>query len=76
METLNTKGLLPIALDAVVLECRDAAALSDFYIRLLGWKKNHVEENEWTDIISTSGGVKKLPFSKIQTTFRPYGRTS
>lgn len=58
METLNTKGLLPIALDAVVLECRDAAALSDFYIRLIGWRKNHVEENEWTDIISTFGGVK------------------
>lgn len=57
MDTENTNGLLPIELDAVVLECRDAAALSDFYIRLLGWKKNHVEENEWTDI-PTSGGVK------------------
>ena len=54
----NTNGLLPIALDAVILECRDAAALSDFYIRLLGWKKNYVEENEWTDIVPPSGGVK------------------
>ncbi|WP_312430921.1 VOC family protein [Lacrimispora sp.] len=58
MDTENPNGLLPIALDAVVLECRDAAALSDFYIRLLGWRKNHVEENEWTDIISPSGGVR------------------
>ncbi|WP_283608848.1 VOC family protein [Faecalispora anaeroviscerum] len=55
---MNTKGLLPIALDAVVLECKDMAALSDFYIRLLGWKKNYGEEGEWTDIISPSGGVK------------------
>lgn len=58
MNTSDTNGLLPIALEAVILECRDAAALSDFYIRLLGWKKHYVEENEWTDIISTSGGVK------------------
>ena len=55
---MNENGLLPIGLDAVILECRDAAALADFYIRLLGWKKNYVEENEWTDIISPSGGVK------------------
>ncbi|NJP39656.1 VOC family protein [Oscillospiraceae bacterium HV4-5-C5C] len=58
METVNTNGLLPISLDAVVLECKDAAALADFYIRLLGWKKNHVEANEWTDIQSISGGAK------------------
>lgn len=58
MDTSDIKGLLPIALDAVVLECKDAAALSNFYIRLLGWKKNYVEENEWTDIVSPSGGVK------------------
>ena len=58
METLKTKGLLPIELDAVVLECKDVAALSDFYIRLLGWKKNYGDDGEWTDIISPSGGVK------------------
>lgn len=58
METLNTNGLLPIALDAVVLECKDVAALSDFYMRLLGWKKNYGDDGEWADIISPSGGVK------------------
>jgi hypothetical protein len=58
MESLNTKGLLPIALDAVVLECENVAVLSDFYIQLLGWKKNYGENGEWTDIISPSGGVK------------------
>jgi catechol 2,3-dioxygenase-like lactoylglutathione lyase family enzyme len=47
-----------MTLDAVVLECGDAAALSAFYIRLLGWKKNYTEENEWADIVSPSGGVK------------------
>lgn len=55
---MDTNGLLPIALDAVILECRDVTTLSNFYIRLLGWKKNYVEENEWTDIVSPSGGVK------------------
>ncbi len=58
MDTLDRKGLLPIALDAIVLECKDVAALSDFYIRLLGWKKNYEEDDEWIDIISPCGGVK------------------
>lgn len=51
-------GLLPIALDAVVLECPDPAALAAFYIRLLGWKENDVEAGEWVDIVSPIGGVK------------------
>lgn len=50
--------ILPIEFDAVVLECKDVAALSDFYIRLLGWKKNHIEPNEWVDIISPAANVK------------------
>jgi hypothetical protein len=33
---MNMENLLTIALDAVVLDCKDVAALSDFYIRLLG----------------------------------------
>lgn len=55
---MDTKGLLPISLDAVVLECKDVAALSDFYIRLLGWKKNYGEDEEWAEIVSPSGGVQ------------------
>ena len=58
MDTLETKEIFPIEIEAVVLECGDIAALSDFYIRLLGWKKNNIEESNWTDIISPSGGVK------------------
>lgn len=54
---MNTKGLLPISLDAVVLECNDVAALADFYIRLLGWKKNGGEDDEWAEIVAPSGGV-------------------
>ena len=30
-----------IKIDKVVLDCLDPAALSDFYIRLLGWKKGY-----------------------------------
>jgi len=56
-------GLLPISLESVVLECRDIAALSDFYIRLLGWKKADEEEGEWIDILSPSGGVR-IAFQK------------
>jgi catechol 2,3-dioxygenase-like lactoylglutathione lyase family enzyme len=58
MDTADAKALFPIALDAVILECRDVAALSDFYIRLLGWKKNHEGDDEWVEIVSPSSDVK------------------
>ncbi|WRS27979.1 VOC family protein [Oscillospiraceae bacterium MB08-C2-2] len=58
MKKSGTDMMFPIALDAIVLECKDTAALSDFYIRLLGWKKHYAEDSEWKDIISPSGGVK------------------
>lgn len=58
MKESDTNVLPPISLDAVVLECKDVAVLSDFYIRLLGWKKHYGEDNEWADIISPAGGVK------------------
>ena len=55
---MDTENLLPIALDAVVLDCKDVAALSGFYIRLLGWKRNYMEGEEWADISSPAGHVK------------------
>ncbi|MEY8356258.1 VOC family protein [Lachnospiraceae bacterium 54-53] len=63
MDTVNRNPLFPITLNAVVLECSDVIALSDFYIRLLGWKKNYGEDDEWIDIISPSGGTK-IAFQK------------
>jgi len=54
----QSSGAVSIELKTVVLECRDARALADFYIRLLGWQLNDVEEGEWVDIAAPSGGVK------------------
>ncbi|WP_077610208.1 VOC family protein [Clostridium sp. Marseille-P2415] len=70
MEDFNSKELCPIALDAVVLECKDVAVLSDFYIRLLGWEKHYGEDGEWADIISPSGGVK-IAFQKNEAYVPP-----
>jgi catechol 2,3-dioxygenase-like lactoylglutathione lyase family enzyme len=70
MEVLDTKELLHIALDAIVLECKDVDALSEFYIQLLGWKKNYGEDGEWTDIISPSSGVK-IAFQKNEDYISP-----
>ena len=51
-------GLLPMKLNAVVLDCRDVAALSDFYARLLGWKKAPGSSEEWTDLVDPRGGAR------------------
>jgi len=50
--------LFPIKLKAVVLDCRDINALSDFYIRMLGWEKTDDDGYEWIDIAPPSGGTK------------------
>ena len=47
-----------IKLKTVVLDCRDTALLSDFYIRLLGWKRNYAEGDEWIDIAGSESGVR------------------
>jgi len=54
---MDTSALPLISLDVIVLDCRDVAALSDFYIRLLGWTKNPGGSDEWTEIVSPAGGT-------------------
>ncbi len=66
MNISHNPPLLPISLDAVVLECSNVEVLSEFYIRLLGWKKNYGEDEEWVDIISPSGAVK-IAFQRNDT---------
>lgn len=63
MEQAEQPDFLPIELNTVVLDCPDVAALSDFYIRLLGWKPSWTLDGQWADIASPSGGVK-LGFQK------------
>ena len=55
---MENGGLFPIALDAVVLECSDVAALSGFYLRLLGWQPHYGDGVEWADIVAPKGGAK------------------
>ena len=61
MNTNETKDLFPLAINAVVLDCRDTVALSDFYIRLLGWNKEpDNEDEEFIGIYSPAGGARIL----------------
>lgn len=47
-----------IKMKSIVLDCPDIQALSDFYIRMLGWEKDLVEEEDFLAIRSSFGGVK------------------
>jgi len=58
MDRSIENGVPQIKLGTVVLDCPDIEALSDFYIRLLGWEKDDVEEGDWLSIRSLSGGVR------------------
>ena len=46
-------------LHSIVLDCRDAAALSDFYARLLGWEKDD-SDPEWIVVKSADLSVLLL----------------
>ena len=63
MATKDGGNQFDIKLNAVVLDCKNTAALSDFYIRLLGWRKTDCTEDQWVDISDPSGNVK-IAFQK------------
>ena len=54
---MDLDNLLPISLGTVVLDSRDKIALSNFYLKMLGWTKTH-EDEHWIDIQSPAGGTK------------------
>lgn len=39
------KAIGEIKFDKVVLDCKDPAALSEFYAKLLGWKKGYIADD-------------------------------
>ncbi|HBE79829.1 MAG TPA: glyoxalase [Firmicutes bacterium] len=49
---------LTIKLKSIVLDCPDIQALAEFYIRMLGWEKDFVEEGYFLDIRSPLSDVK------------------
>ncbi|MPL65716.1 hypothetical protein SDC9_11380 [bioreactor metagenome] len=73
MNNVNQNKIPTIKLKSIVLDCPDIQALSDFYIRMLGWEKDFVEEGDFLDICSPLGGVRS-PFKPTLTTFPLCGR--
>ena len=55
MDMEHVKDFLPLALNAVVLDCKDIAALADFYARLLGWEKLPSDHPDFRGIRSPAG---------------------
>lgn len=58
MNNINQNNIPTIKLKSIVLDCPDIQALSDFYIRMLGWEKDFIEEGDFLAIRSPVGGVK------------------
>ena len=49
--------LPPTKLRAVILDCRDIAALANFYAKMLGWKRG-VSIEHYAEIESPDGGAR------------------
>ncbi|MCI1956278.1 MAG: VOC family protein [Oscillospiraceae bacterium] len=71
MKTEEGNCLFPIAINAVVLDCKDPAALSDFYIRLLGWEKEPENEDEEFVGIFSPNGSPRILFQRNENYIRP-----
>lgn len=63
------KNLINIRLRTVVVDCKDASKLSDFYSNLLGWEKTTVE-SDWVLMRDPSGGTG-LSFQSEPDYIRP-----
>lgn len=61
---MSTEGIpFSLKLSAVVLDCKNIVTLSEFYIHLLGWKKDFSVDDQWLAISDSSGSVQ-LAFQK------------
>lgn len=63
------ENAVKIKLRTIALDCTDAKKLSDFYSKLLGWKKTIVEPN-WVLIRDPTGGTG-LSFQSDQIYVKP-----
>lgn len=48
----------------IVVDCKDAGVLAEFYSKLLGWELTHQRANGWAAITSPSGMV--MAFKEIE----------
>jgi len=54
---METKSIIKINKINVVIDCKDAGILADFYSKLLGWEWTHPRANGWAAITSPTGMV-------------------
>lgn len=59
-----------IKMGAIVLDSDNSEALSDFYAKLLGWKKEP-HGSEWIVVMSENGEGTPLVFQEIENYRRP-----
>lgn len=55
----------------IVVDCKDAGVLAEFYSKLLGWELTHQRANGWAAITSPSGMV--MAFQEIEEYQHLYG---
>lgn len=53
----------------IVIDCRDAGVLAQFYSRLLGWEWTHPQANGWAAITSPAGTV--MAFQEVEDYLPP-----
>lgn len=58
MSDERQSGIPEIKLSSIVLDSKNISELADFYIALLGWKKEYELEGIWISIISPSGDIR------------------
>ncbi|MDR2948000.1 MAG: VOC family protein [Prevotella sp.] len=61
---MDQKSKINIRKINVVIDCKDAGVLAEFYSKLLGWDWTHPQANGWAAITSPTGMV--MAFQEIE----------
>ncbi|MFV0330913.1 MAG: VOC family protein [Dysgonomonas sp.] len=61
---MEQKSKINIRKINVVIDCKDAGVLAEFYSKLLGWDWTHPQANGWAAITSPTGMV--MAFQEIE----------
>lgn len=62
MDSINKIAVKGINL---VIDCKDAGVMAEFYSKLLGWKWTHPQANGWAAITSPTGSV--IAFQEVES---------
>lgn len=62
---MDSTGKMTVKGINLVIDCKDAGIMAEFYSKLLGWEWTHPQANGWAAITSPTGSV--IAFQEVES---------